>query len=749
MTSKGLQADCDLIQVLNMLPHPTCLLDPHAHPEFNRLWENLLGAVPFEALDAEGAALCWSRQKDVQEMQNAVQRQVQVTLKNGSLQKALLSLERLPDAPRCWMGTLILLHESPEQPMPPELLTGQEDTIAVLNAILENAPMGIGLFGPDLKLRGVNAKLAEHNHLPAADHLGKSWQDLYPEQSEHLMAAQQHVLSSGMPILNIEVSTESMTGPVQHHLISYFPVKTSAGHILGVGTIVQDITTEQQAREALRTSEHFLKHITDTVPALVYIFDLDHNRIRYVNPEFSAATGLTLRDLQHMDAQDLVFTIHPEDQNHMQAQGTRLLQLQDGETQIAEFRVRNREGDWVWLHAIQTVFSRHPDGTPASLLGAALDITERKKTEMALQESERRFQLVANHAPVMVWMADFQYGASFFNTSWLDFRGRSLKQELGEGWHEGIHPEDRLRCENTFLEAHHHGTAFTLEYRLKRFDGVYRWIVDRGVPRFTETGEFKGFIGASIDIHDRKLAETVLQDSEKRLRELMDAQKRFVADAAHELRTPLTAIQGNLDILVRYADIPEEEKLEIITDVQKEATRLGRLVHDMLQLARGDSGASLREESLDLGRLVLDTFRETERVFSSHRFVLDRVQSLPFTGDADRLKQLLLILLENALKYTPEQGEIHLSLEKQEGFALLKVQDTGMGIHEEDLERVFERFFRADKSRHRTQDPGGTGLGLPIAKWIVEAHKGKIWLESQVDQGTTVHVRLPIHSMEL
>ncbi|GGJ33500.1 PAS domain S-box protein [Deinococcus roseus] len=628
------------------------------------------------------------------------------------------------------------------------LIEEREETIARLNAILDNAPIGIGMFDENRKFETVNPRLAEYNQLAVQDQLGKTLADLYPGSADHLMAAQHYVLLSGRPVLNIEETRATVTGPVQNHLISYFPVKTHDGRTLGVGTTLQNITERKQTEEALRASEHFLKHINDTVPALVYVFSLRQNRITYINPSFTQVTGYTLRDLQQMGSDALAQMIHPEDQPMAVQEAQKLLTIKDGEVISTEYRTRHKDGHWLWLHSTQAVFARGPDGTPSLLLGAGLDITERKEAEMAVRESEQRFQMVANQAPVMVWMGSDAFGGTFFNTSWLNFRGRTLEEELGEGWLEGIHPEDLAVCDSVFREAHDTVSEFQLEYRLKRHDGQYRWVVDRGIPRLTENGEFRGFIGACIEIHDRKMAETVLQDSEKRLRELMDAQKRFIADAAHELRTPLTAIQGNLDILIRYPHIPEDEKKDIIQDVQREATRLGRLVHDMLQLARGDSGATMREAEVDFSKLLMDTWRETERVFTSHRFVLEEVQKVHLFGDADRLKQVMLILLENALKYTPKGGEVRLSLQHQGTHALLKIADTGMGISEEDLPRVFERFYRADKSRHRSPDPGGTGLGLPIARWIVEAHEGHIWIESQVDQGTEVHVQLPIRTEE-
>ncbi|WP_084571205.1 ATP-binding response regulator [Deinococcus misasensis] len=247
------------------------------------------------------------------------------------------------------------------------------------------------------------------------------------------------------------------------------------------------------------------------------------------------------------------------------------------------------------------------------------------------------------------------------------------------------------------------------------------------------------WVGLSLeDISERKHAE-------KRLSHLHATQKRFVADAAHELRNPLTTIQGNLDILVRHQSIPEADRQDIISDVQREANRLGRLVNDMLTLARGDSGAIVQEEPVELHTLLLDSWQDFVRSRKSHRFQLQSVEPAWVLGDHDRLKQLLLILLDNAVKYTPSGGTITLGLKNTPDGVHWVVQDSGIGISEADLKRVFERFFRSDPSRQSTGDPGGTGLGLSIAQWIVEQHHGVIHLDSTIGKGTTVTVMLPSH----
>jgi two-component system, OmpR family, sensor kinase len=219
-------------------------------------------------------------------------------------------------------------------------------------------------------------------------------------------------------------------------------------------------------------------------------------------------------------------------------------------------------------------------------------------------------------------------------------------------------------------------------------------------------------------------------------------QQRFVSDASHELRAPLTAIQGNLELLRRHRNMPEAEREEALAEVTREANRLSRLVADLLALARADTGVPLKHRLLELDEVVLDAFREARQLSQGQTLTVDQFEPIQVIGDEDRLKQLVLILLDNALKYTPAHGHVTLGLQRQETGSKITVRDTGVGIPPEDLPHVFERFYRADPARSR--DPGGTGLGLPIARWIVEQHGGKITLESQPGQGTIATVYLPL-----
>jgi len=225
----------------------------------------------------------------------------------------------------------------------------------------------------------------------------------------------------------------------------------------------------------------------------------------------------------------------------------------------------------------------------------------------------------------------------------------------------------------------------------------------------------------------------------------MDKQQEFVADASHELRTPLSLIRANAEILKREADKPVSVNSESVDDIISETDRLANLVGQMLTLARADSGrARIETTPVDLAGMVRDTAREM-RLLASDRGIVVEAQAPPSViveGDGLRLRELLTILIDNSLKYSEEGARVDVALAQRNGMAVLQVRDTGRGIPEEALPRIFERFYRADKARSR--ELGGTGLGLAIAKWIVDMHHGNIGIQSEVGRGTTVTVELPV-----
>jgi signal transduction histidine kinase len=233
-----------------------------------------------------------------------------------------------------------------------------------------------------------------------------------------------------------------------------------------------------------------------------------------------------------------------------------------------------------------------------------------------------------------------------------------------------------------------------------------------------------------------------LQGAYRQAEQSAQAQRRLVADASHELRTPLTTIRGNLGLLQRNPPIDHEDKQAVVADMVDETNRLIRLVNDLLVLARSDAGRPLRSEPVAIGPVIDDVCRQAKLLGLERTIECGAVPDVAVMGDRDAIKQVLLILLDNALKYTPPRGSITLAVSVAGDRAAISLRDTGKGITPEALPHIFERFYRSDTSR----SGDGAGLGLAIAKELVEVQHGTITVESQVGQGSTFTVMLPLQA---
>jgi two-component system, OmpR family, sensor kinase len=234
---------------------------------------------------------------------------------------------------------------------------------------------------------------------------------------------------------------------------------------------------------------------------------------------------------------------------------------------------------------------------------------------------------------------------------------------------------------------------------------------------------------------------TAFNDTLERLEQLFTSQQRFLADVSHELRTPLTVIKGNVDLMRRMKKLDDES----LDNIEDESDRLTRLVGDLLLEAQAESGKlPLHFAAVEMDTLLLEVFKEM-RVIARDRvqLKLTEIDQIQINGDRDRLKQVLINLISNAINYTPQSGEVSLSLCRVGENARIIVRDTGSGIPAEDLPHIFERFYRAEKSRSRSKY-GGFGLGLSIAYWIVTHHGGQIEVDSAEGKGTTFCIYLPL-----
>jgi PAS domain S-box-containing protein len=379
-------------------------------------------------------------------------------------------------------------------------------------------------------------------------------------------------------------------------------------------------------------------------------------------------------------------------------------------------------------------------GLAVGVVGMLRDATVRREHVQLLRESESRFRTMADSAPVLLWMADTDALCTFFNQTWLQFTGRSLADEWGIGWAEGVHFEDLQRCVDTYMAAFAARRPFEMEYRLRRADGQYRWVLDRGTPRRAPDGRFAGYIGSCVDITDRKDLET---DLVRRVR----VHDEFLSIASHELKTPLTALRLQLDSLARSIERRAQEHLasgRLATNASEAIAQVGRLtalIERLLDISRVAEGRlTLVREQTDLVALVrgvLDGLRETARA-AGCEVAVTAPPTLAGRWDRLRLEQVLTNLVANAFKFGAHKP-VAIEIAGDGDEARVAVIDAGIGVEARDQARIFERFERGVSARHF----GGLGLGLWVAKQIVDAHEGRLSVASAPGEGATFTLALP------
>jgi len=374
----------------------------------------------------------------------------------------------------------------------------------------------------------------------------------------------------------------------------------------------------------------------------------------------------------------------------------------------------------------------------------ARDITERKRAEAAIRDSENRFRVTADAAPAMLRLMASDGGSTFLSHGWYRFTGQSESTGLGLGWLDAVHPTDREGTQRAVHDAVAEKQPFSFDYRLWHVDGQYRWCHDCGRPQFGPAGELAGYVGSITDIHERKMAEEALRAADQRKNE-------FLATLAHELRNPLAPIRNSLHVLgISTADDPATRRITEM--LERQGNYMSRLVDDLLDVARITSGKiELRTEQVEIAAIVRGAVEVSKPLIDTAEVRLaTTLPSQPVTveGDPVRLTQIVGNLLNNAAKYSEPGGQIWLTVTCENNQAIISVRDTGIGIEPQMLPRIFQMFSQADHEARRAQ--GGLGIGLALAKRLVEMHGGRIEGKSPGrGQGSEFIIRLPLAERQL
>ncbi|HEX5079676.1 MAG TPA: PAS domain-containing protein, partial [Geminicoccaceae bacterium] len=530
-----------------------------------------------------------------------------------------------------------------------------------------------------------------------------------------------------------------------------------ATHDGGIVAIYADITDLKHAEEALRASEEQLRAIIGNLPGVVWqCVRRPDGRLTYpfFSPRGEQILGLG-RPAGAIVANPDVLTqaIHPDDQARWRAAIDR--SAADLSPLDVDFRIRTAWEDWYWFRSIATP-RRQQDGSIA-WDGISLNVTELKRIESALYESVERYDLAMRGSNEGLWDWNLKTGVIEVSPRFKELSGIQAEgSRIDPGsWSARLHPDDRARNEED-VRAHLRGeTAFlSSEYRMRREDGGYRWVLARGLGVRDERGEIYRMVGSLGDVTARKQAELELRRAMEQAEEATRTKSQFLANMSHELRTPLNAVIGITEMLEEDAeDLGQEDFIEPLRRIRGAGNHLLNIINEILDLSKIEAGRlELHDEDIDVKPLI-DEIAMTAASLADKNGNRLEVHCPDDIGgmraDMTRVRQVLLNLLSNACKFT-EKGEVSLTVAARGKAArqelIFTVKDTGIGMTPEQVAKLFQEFSQADSST--TRKYGGTGLGLAISRRLCRLMGGDVTVESAQGVGSTFTVRLPRRSRE-
>lgn len=371
--------------------------------------------------------------------------------------------------------------------------------------------------------------------------------------------------------------------------------------------------------------------------------------------------------------------------------------------------------------------------------------SENKKLQLKqveINQAKELYLKIFEEFPALIWRSRLDMLCDHFNKTWLDFTGRTMEQEFGNGWAEGVHPDDFQQCLDIYVSNFEKRQAFVMEYRMKNNKGEYRWIRDHGRPFYDLDNEFLGYIGSCYDITENK-------NNELRLVELNATKDKFFSLIGHDLKNPINSIIGLSNLLIKKNQQSQHTNItELAEGIYTSSQKVMNLLVQLLDWARINGGAmDFHPTTYNLQQLILDNialFDETAKL-KSLELVVETHEPIEVFVDIDMMNAVMRNLISNAIKYSFPDNAIRLSWKQENGHWIICIKDYGVGIPQADLDNLFK--LEHGPSTLGTQKEKGTGLGLLLCKEFIQRHGSQIWVESQENKGTSFYFTLPITNL--
>ena len=627
----------------------------------------------------------------------------------------------------------------------------------------ELAPVGIAHIAPDGHWLRLNRKACQILGYKQEELVDLTFRNVvHPDDLAADVALKDKLLAGELQQYSMQKRYIHKSGSTLWVNSTVSSVKDSAGKVKYLIAVAEDITERKQAEERIQEAETKLRNtaaqldlITDKMAVAVARCTREF-RYAWVNPHYAEWMR---RPVDQIIGREIVDVIGKEAFDQLRPKFEEVLSgakiSYERKTNFAPIGSR-------WTSAAYTP-TFDAAGLVDGWIAVVLDITDIKEAATALQESEARFRMLADVAPVLIWMSGTDALCSFFNKPWLEFRGRNLEEEIGNGWADGVHPDDFKECLQNYLSCFHARKRFQMEYRLRRADGEYRWVLDTAVPRFTAPGEFAGYIGSCIDITERKEWEDALKNSESKLQRLAGSLELRVAERTRELASKNAELERQTEVVhrltARLLQVGDEERRRIARNLHDSAGQtlvavaLNLAVINVRSKESAPDVASVAEESRELVQQLSEEIRtlsyllhppllEESGLVNAICWLADGITKrsqiavkLEIGTEIDRLSQEIELAifrivqecLSNVYRHSGSKSAT-IRLNRDSNGVMLQVEDQGHGMSPSQL--------------HRIQN-SDSGVGIRGIQERIRPFSGTLDIQSD-RHGTKIAVKIPL-----
>lgn len=504
----------------------------------------------------------------------------------------------------------------------------------------------------------------------------------------------------------------------------------------------RDISERKKLIDSIKESERSKSVLLSNLSGMVYRCKFDKEwTMLFVSDQCYTLTGYRKEDLIKNKTISFNNLILPKYQKHLW--DTWSFAVKNHTTVQVEYEIETvtHQIKWVWEQGLP-IYDR--DGNIEALEGFIIDITERKILEEKLKEDEAQYRNLADSGEALIWKSGLDKMCYYFNEPWLKFTGRTLEQEKGNGWTEGVHSEDFNRCLGTYVNAFDKQESFSMEYRLKNPQGEYRWIIDIGTPNYNYNQQFIGYIGHCFDITERKNIEKEMELKNQELSILNAEKDKFFSIIAHDLRSPFNGFMGLTQIL--SDDLPnltQEEISQYAESMKSSAINLYQLLENLLEWARSKRGLIPYNPKPNNTKTLINNaiLPLIDSAIEKDITIINKATDFTLIADEYMISSVIRNIVSNALKYTHKGGLIEIQSSINKGNIEITISDNGIGMCPKLVNNLFN--IGAQTNRKGTNGEASSGLGLILCKDFINQHNGLIWAESEEKIGTKFHISIP------